>query len=231
MASPLVPLSSLRARNSDDGAHWRASTAARRFAGCRRSGASHRAGDSSTKFSRTPTCRRSTAIELFNPGAAAVEHRRMVPERRRDSRRRSFASRRHDHSRRRLRRLHGNQFQCRLRGRCISFSLNSAGDSIYLISGDAKTNLTGYSHGFSFGAAANGVSFGRYVNSTGEEQFPAQLAPRSARPMPVRASGPSSSAKSCIIPTRAAMSSSNCATSRRARCHSSTRRIRPTPGA
>jgi hypothetical protein len=38
-----------------------------------------------------------------------------------------------------------------------------------------NTNLTGYSHGFSFGAGANGVSFGRYINSVGEEQFPAQI--------------------------------------------------------
>jgi hypothetical protein len=57
----------------------------------------------------------------------------------------------------------------------FNFSLDSAGDSIYLSSGGASTNLTGYSHGVNFGAAANGVSFGRYVNSVGEEQFPAQL--------------------------------------------------------
>jgi hypothetical protein len=58
----------------------------------------------------------------------------------------------------------------------FSFSLDSSGDSVYLSSGDATTNLTGYSHGFAFGAAANGVSFGRHVISTGEEQFPAQIA-------------------------------------------------------
>ena len=57
-----------------------------------------------------------------------------------------------------------------------SFSLSSAGDAIYLTSADANTNLTGYSHAVTFGAAANGVTFGRYVNSVGEEQFPAQLA-------------------------------------------------------
>ncbi|MBI5384840.1 MAG: lamin tail domain-containing protein [Verrucomicrobia bacterium] len=56
-----------------------------------------------------------------------------------------------------------------------SFALSSSGDDVYLFSGDATTNLTGYSHGFGFGAAAAGVSFGRYVNSVGEEQFPAQL--------------------------------------------------------
>lgn len=58
----------------------------------------------------------------------------------------------------------------------FSFSLDSAGDSVYLSSGDASTNLTGYGHGFAFGAAASGVSFGRHVISTGEEQFPAQIA-------------------------------------------------------
>jgi len=56
-----------------------------------------------------------------------------------------------------------------------SFSLSSSGESVYLFSGDANTNLTGYSHGVAFGAAANGVSFGRHVNSAGEEQFPAQI--------------------------------------------------------
>ena len=55
-----------------------------------------------------------------------------------------------------------------------SFRLSSTGDQIYLLSGDANTNLTGYSHGFTFGASANGVSFGRYVNSQGEEHFPSQ---------------------------------------------------------
>jgi hypothetical protein len=57
-----------------------------------------------------------------------------------------------------------------------SFSLSSSGEQVYLFSGDAATNLTGYSHGFNFGAAANGVTFGRYLNSVNEEQFPAQVA-------------------------------------------------------
>ena len=52
-----------------------------------------------------------------------------------------------------------------------AFSFKSTGDQIYLFSGDANTNLTGYAHGFDFGAAPNPVSFGRYVNSQGEEQF------------------------------------------------------------
>ncbi len=58
-----------------------------------------------------------------------------------------------------------------------SFSLSSTGDSIYLTSGDPTTNLTGYSHAFTFGAAANGVTFGRHVNGVDEEHFPAQLTP------------------------------------------------------
>lgn len=58
-----------------------------------------------------------------------------------------------------------------------SFSLSSLGESLYLFSGDAAaTNLTGYSHSFEFGTAANGVSFGRYLISSGEEDWPAQTA-------------------------------------------------------
>lgn len=57
-----------------------------------------------------------------------------------------------------------------------SFALDSHGESLFLFSGDASTNLTGYSHSFDYGAAANGVSFGRYVISTGEEQWPATAA-------------------------------------------------------
>lgn len=57
------------------------------------------------------------------------------------------------------------------------FALNAAGGDLYLFSGTfGGTDLTGYSHGVHFGAAALGVSFGRYLNSVGEEQFPAQLA-------------------------------------------------------
>ncbi len=54
-----------------------------------------------------------------------------------------------------------------------SFALSSLGESLFLFSGDASTNLTGYSHSFDYGAAAGGVSFGRHVISTGEEQWPA----------------------------------------------------------
>lgn len=62
-------------------------------------------------------------------------------------------------------------------GTNTSFALGSTGDQVYLLSGDATTNLTGYSHGFSFGAAENGVTFGRHVNSVGDEQFVAQIVP------------------------------------------------------
>jgi hypothetical protein len=54
-----------------------------------------------------------------------------------------------------------------------SFALNSHGESLFLFSGDASTNLTGYSHSFDYGVAANGVSFGRYIISTGDEDWPA----------------------------------------------------------
>ena len=52
-----------------------------------------------------------------------------------------------------------------------AFALSSLGDAVYLFAGDASTNLTGYVHAATFGASANGVSFGRYVNSAGEEDF------------------------------------------------------------
>ena len=55
------------------------------------------------------------------------------------------------------------------------FALASDGEEVYLFSGDG-TNLTGYIHGFSFGAAETGVSFGRYVTSLGAEKFVAQSA-------------------------------------------------------
>ncbi|MBI5388535.1 MAG: lamin tail domain-containing protein [Verrucomicrobia bacterium] len=58
-----------------------------------------------------------------------------------------------------------------------SFSLSSLGEEVYLFSGDAATNLTGYSHGFAFGGAKSGETFGRHLNSVDEEQFPPQLTP------------------------------------------------------
>ncbi len=54
------------------------------------------------------------------------------------------------------------------------FSFSSLGDEAWLFSGDAQTNLTGYVHGFRFGAADNGVSFGRHRTSVGEVHWVAQ---------------------------------------------------------
>jgi len=56
------------------------------------------------------------------------------------------------------------------------FALSSEGEEVYLFSADISGNLTGYCHGFAFGAAQEGVSFGRHVTSTGEARFPAQVA-------------------------------------------------------
>jgi CotH kinase protein/Concanavalin A-like lectin/glucanases superfamily/Lamin Tail Domain/Immunoglobulin domain len=56
------------------------------------------------------------------------------------------------------------------------FALRAGGDEVWLFSGDANTNLTGYVHGFPYGPAEDGVSFGRYFLSTGEEHFVAQTA-------------------------------------------------------
>jgi hypothetical protein len=57
------------------------------------------------------------------------------------------------------------------------FTFNSSeGDSVYLSAADAAGNLTGYRAPVQFDAAANGVSFGRYTNSTGAIQYPAQAA-------------------------------------------------------
>ncbi len=58
-----------------------------------------------------------------------------------------------------------------------SFNLSSLGEEVYLFSADSQTNLTGYSHGFKFGAAADGVSFGRWVSSDSRELFVAQNSP------------------------------------------------------
>jgi len=57
-----------------------------------------------------------------------------------------------------------------------SFAFSSQGDNVYVFSGDVNTNLTGYFHGFTFGAAERGVSFGRYITSVGAEHFVAQSA-------------------------------------------------------
>ena len=50
----------------------------------------------------------------------------------------------------------------------VPFTFNSAhGDAVHLSQADGAGNLTGYRAGESFGAAANGVSFGRFQTSAG----------------------------------------------------------------
>ena len=61
------------------------------------------------------------------------------------------------------------------------FGLSRLGDSAHLFSGDG-TNLTGYTHGFKFGASLKGVSFGRLVTSDGLEHFAAQIKPTFGAP-------------------------------------------------
>ena len=56
----------------------------------------------------------------------------------------------------------------------IGFSFSALGDEAHLFSADANGDLTGYHHGFSFGASFNGLSFGRLVTSEGREHFTAQ---------------------------------------------------------
>jgi hypothetical protein len=69
------------------------------------------------------------------------------------------------------------EYDFNLPGQALApFALDSSGDQVYVFSGDARTNLTGYVHGFSFGAQRSGVSFGRYVTSAGQEHFVAQTA-------------------------------------------------------
>src|SRR5579862_224206 len=52
-----------------------------------------------------------------------------------------------------------------------SFALDSHGEEVFVFSADSTGALTGYSHGFTFGAAQNPVAFGRYTISTGADQF------------------------------------------------------------
>lgn len=51
------------------------------------------------------------------------------------------------------------------------FLLGSTGEEVWLFSAGADGNLTGYHHGFRFGATKNGMTLGRYVNADGGEDF------------------------------------------------------------
>jgi hypothetical protein len=56
-----------------------------------------------------------------------------------------------------------------------SFALNGEGDEVWLFSATPSGELTGYVHGWQFGASDRGVSIGRHLNSQGVEQFVAQV--------------------------------------------------------
>lgn len=58
-------------------------------------------------------------------------------------------------------------------GSSNSFALSATGGEVFLFSGNG-VSLTGYAHGFDFGPSPDGVTFGRYVISTGAEEFVAQ---------------------------------------------------------
>ena len=58
-----------------------------------------------------------------------------------------------------------------------AFGFSSKGEEVYLFSGDGLGNLTGYYHGFGFGAAEEGLTFGRYVSSEGREHFELEAGP------------------------------------------------------
>lgn len=51
------------------------------------------------------------------------------------------------------------------------FLLTSTGEEVWLFSAGADGNLTGYHHGFHFGATKNGTTLGRYVNADGGEDL------------------------------------------------------------
>ena len=55
-----------------------------------------------------------------------------------------------------------------------AFGLGASGDDVYLFSGNG-TNLTGYAHGFSFGASPTNITHGRFEISTGPDIFVLQL--------------------------------------------------------
>jgi hypothetical protein len=61
-----------------------------------------------------------------------------------------------------------NQFNADGSGNGTNFTLNAAhGDAVFVSAADTNGNLTGYRAQVGFGAAANGVSFGRFPTSVG----------------------------------------------------------------
>ncbi|HWB02052.1 MAG TPA: lamin tail domain-containing protein [Verrucomicrobiales bacterium] len=82
------------------------------------------------------------------------------------------------------------------------FALSSDGDEVYLFSADAPGNLTGYVHGFQFGAAENGVSFGLMQNSAGDFLV-AQTAATPGAPNSTPRAGPVVFSEIHYLPARA----------------------------
>ncbi len=58
----------------------------------------------------------------------------------------------------------------------VPFALSAQGEEVFVFSANVAGELTGYAHGFEFGAADSAVTFGRHITTTGEEQFVAQSA-------------------------------------------------------
>lgn len=77
-----------------------------------------------------------------------------------------------------------------LPGLDTSFAFNSKGDEAYLFAADSAQRLTGYYHGFEFGAAETNVSFGTYVTSVGETHFVAQSTNTFGAPNALPKTGP-----------------------------------------
>jgi len=63
-----------------------------------------------------------------------------------------------------------------------AFTFSPAGGEVRLFSADPTGELTGYVQGWDFGAADEGVSFGRHVTSTGADHFVAQAVPTLGQP-------------------------------------------------
>jgi hypothetical protein len=65
--------------------------------------------------------------------------------------------------------------EAQFRAGATGFSFSAFGDEVHLFSADATGELTGWHHGFGFGASFNGVSFGRHVSSDAAEHFVPQV--------------------------------------------------------
>ncbi len=71
-----------------------------------------------------------------------------------------------------------------------SFGLRADGEEVWLFAADAAGQLTGYVHGFEFGAAEPGQTWGRHLTRGGEERFGLQAAATPGAPNAGPAVGP-----------------------------------------